>query len=696
MTQDLFSFSVSHKAPAVASRCADIAVPLPLDNTFSYLVPDELAPFLKSGMRVWVPLKNREIIGYVIAVRERREDETKLKPILKSLDPEPVLNASMLELTQWIAGYYGCSWGEAIENALPKWVKYGKKAEKALSKEVSHKSDPMIPQKDLTLTPPQQAVLDEIRQSLEQKNPKPLLIHGVTGSGKSEIYIRSIREVLAQGKSSICLVPEIALTEQIRRFFYHHFGNQLEILHSKLTDQERFLAWKRLERGEKRVVLGPRSAVFAPVKNLGLIIMDEEHEGTYKQETTPRYHAREVAAWRSHNENAFFMMGTATPSLETMYQTEKGKVRLIELKDRVDKKSMPPVTILDLKSIQQDRRKAMILSPMLFEEINKNLQKGEGTMLLLNRRGFSTFIHCSKCSIVESCPSCQVSLIFHQDEDILLCHYCNYRKPVPDKCPQCHVPNLRFAGFGTEKVESEVAMRFPSARIARMDADSVKKRGSHEEILKNFREKNVDILIGTQMIAKGFDFPHVTLVGVILADVGLMLPDFRSAERTFQLLTQVAGRAGRGPVAGRVFVQTFSPDHPSVRSAQNHDFVRFYQNELPSRREFRYPPFFRLINLIIRSKNENSAYVFGRSLREVLQQELKLPSLKPGEPLDHLELMGPAPLPFYKLRGQFRWHLMLKFLPDQDPVHSVKAALAKVKKPADVQYAVDVDPLNIL
>lgn len=676
--------------------CAEVAVPLPLEDSYSYQIPEELVPQIKIGQRVWIPFKNREMTGYVVGVNQKEVQESKIKPLIRILDPEPVLSKSILDLTRWIADYYACSWGESIENALPKWVKHGKKADKVLANEIPEIPEIYPAKEDFILTQAQTEVLSFLKTASCAKPAKPILIHGVTGSGKSEIYIRMIRHMLDQDKASICLVPEIALTEQIRYFFLHHFGQELEILHSKLADNERFLAWKRLNSGMKRVILGPRSAVFAPVKNLGLIIMDEEHEGTYKQETVPRYHAREVAAWRAKNENALFVMGTATPSLETMRQTEKNEVSLLRLSERVDKKALPEVSVLDLKSVVQDRKKPALFAPIFLKEIEANLQKKEGTMLLLNRRGFSTHIHCPKCGQVENCPSCQVSLTFHQEDDFLLCHYCNFRKPTSEVCGQCGTPTLRFAGFGTEKIESEIAARFPQARIARMDADSVRKKGSHESILKDFRQQKIDILIGTQMIAKGFDFPHVTLVGVVLADVGLMLPDFRSAERTFQLLTQVAGRAGRGKIPGRVYIQTFSPDHPSIRFSKNHDVDNFYKHELPSRYQYNYPPYFRLINIILRSKEENRAYLMGREMREALQREFET-ELRPESLADGgFEILGPAPLPFYKLRGQFRWHLMLKFRPEFNPTLRLKKCLGTVKKSAQVAYAIDVDPLSIL
>lgn len=689
------------EAVPVTSMYAEIAIPLPVSDCYTYLLPFELSERARPGVRVRVPFKNREMIGYLIRTAAGEAEGRKLKPVIEILDEQPVVSQKMLALTQWIAREYGTSWGEAIENALPKWVKFGKKAERALRKEIGgeKKEGEVLQPAVLTLTVDQEKALEAIRKSYLETRPKPVLLFGVTGSGKSEIYIRAILDVLKQDKSAICLVPEIALTEQISHFFKKHFGDKLEILHSRLNDTERFLAWKRIEDGSKKVILGPRSAVFAPVPDLGLLIIDEEHEGSYKQETAPRYHARELARWRCEHEKAVLVLGSATPSLESMYQSEKGDLQRIDLMSRIDEKAMPAVTVIDLKdSATRGPRRSSILTPPLVAEIEMNLRKKEGTLLLLNRRGFSTHIHCPRCGSVENCQSCQVSLTYHQEKNSLLCHYCNYQKEASDTCSNCGAQVLRFAGFGTEKVESDTAARWPTARIARLDADSIRKKGEHERILKAFREHKIDILIGTQMIAKGFDFPHVTLVGVILADVGLMLPDFRSSERTFQLLTQVAGRAGRGTKPGRVLVQTFSPDHPSVRFAKEHDFLSFYRYEVPIRFEHQYPPYFRLMNLIVRSPDEKKAYLFARQVRDALKQAI-LPdeSLFAGSTEKApCQIIGPSPLPFYKLRGHFRWHLMLKFPKNSGVLTKFWETLPKLKKPSGVAMAADVDPLNIL
>ncbi len=663
--------------------CADVAVPLPIEGVFTYLLEPDQIPKAQVGVRVRVPFKNREMTGFLVALRETSPD-SKLKKVIQIIDSEPVLSEQMLRLTRWLAEFYFSSWGEAIEAAVPNWVKQGKRMKETQGSAML--SEPAVTAPCI-LTPEQEKAFHKIQAALREESPRPILLYGVTGSGKTELYIRTIKEVLAKGQSAIALVPEIALTEQIRRFFHQHFGSELEILHSKLSDGDRFWAWKRIESGEKRVLLGPRSAVFAPMPKLGLILIDEEQEGSYKQDQTPRYHAREVALWRAQEEKALLILGSATPSLESMYSAEKGAFQRLDLTKRVEDKKLPEVTLVDLKREADVQRKSVILSRLLAREIEANLSRKEGTLLLLNRRGFSTQVHCPACGEVAGCPSCEVSLTFHQGENRLLCHYCNYQIEPPKICQKCQKPLLRFTGHGTEKVESEVARLFPQARIERLDTDSIRKKGSHERVLQDFRDKKIDILVGTQMIAKGFDFPHVTLVGVVLADVGLILPDFRSAERTFQLLTQVAGRAGRGNQPGRVIIQTYAPDHPSVACARTHDYMGFYKEEVRKRVEHGYPPAQSLINLLIRSRVEKKAYLFARELRDALRKNLTDKSV---------ELVGPAPLPFYRLRGHFRWHVLLKAPEPAQAQDLVRRTFGQLKRPSGVAFQVDVNPMNIL
>lgn len=670
----------------------NVALPLPLESSYTYSINLAHEEVSLLGKRVLVPFRNREIIGFVVSEPFRPEESKyKLKPILKILDENPVITPDLIALGKKISDYYVCGWGEALENILPRWVKYGR------SKEIFEPNSPpasilsKIP--DRALTPEQTQAFHIIQKTLSEHAPKPILLWGVTGSGKTELYIRTAQKVLLSGKDIICLVPEIALTEQLKHFFIAHFGSSLEVLHSKLTDLERSNAWRRIERGEKKVILGPRSAVFAPVQKLGLIIIDEEHEASYKQETAPRYHAREVARWRAEQSKALLIAGSATPSLETIQAEKNQEFKKIILSKRVDNRVMPKVQIIDLKNFSGPGHKAStLISPPLRIAIKQTLQSKQGIMILLNRRGFSTFIHCPACGNVEICKSCEISLTYHQESGFLVCHYCNLHRPVPETCSFCLKKTIRFSGFGTEKVESEIAKEFPEAKISRLDSDTVKTRGSHEKILDDFRNKRSDILIGTQMIAKGFDFPHVTLVGVILADVGLQVPDFRSSEKNFQLMVQVAGRSGRGDQEGRVLLQTYLLSHPAIQSASKYDVETFYEGELANRRDFFYPPFSKLTNIIFRSKNEQALADYSAHFKNHLLSFISQIDLDSKQ----LEIMGPAPLPFVKLRGHYRWHLLIKSNKAYPIQKILTDAVRSLRKSSRTAFAIDVDPISIL
>ncbi len=666
------------------TKLASVAIPLPVNDPFTYVIPENLAERVRIGSRVLIPFKNREIVGYVVGSSDDVPPE-RAKKISALVDTEPILTDHLLNLTKWIGSYYFCSWGEAIQSALPKF--YRKNQTPRIKNKIAEAiEEPKMP--DLALTGEQAVAVQRMREMLRTDTPKTVLLFGVTGSGKTEVYIRMIKETIARGKSAICLVPEIALTEQIKRFFAHHFPNELEIVHSKLSEGERMQAWERIRRGEKSVVLGARSAIFSPFENLGLIIIDEEHEPSYKQDQTPRYHAKEVARWRSEHSNSLLILGTATPSIETMYAAESGIIEKIELKQRVLNKPLPQVDIIDLNQMQQmTGGNRVVISERLRSAIEQTLNARESVLLLLNRRGFSTNAQCLSCKKAISCNYCDVALTYHQSDQKLICHYCNYHTEL-GACPRCGESLLKFAGVGTEKVESEVARLFPSARVARLDSDSARRKGAHERILSQFREGKVDILVGTQMIAKGFDFPRVTLVGVVLADTSLILPDFRSSERTFQLMTQVAGRSGRGEVKGRVIVQTYTPFHHSIQHAMHHAVSPFFNEEIKHREIFKYPPFTQLINIIIRGKKEADVIEHALGLRRILSEKI---------PAEQAEAIGPAPLPFGKLRGNYRWHIILKS--KVSPEHlsdSLRMSLGEIRKSNRVHIAVDVDPISIL
>ncbi|MDB6154026.1 MAG: primosomal protein [Chthoniobacteraceae bacterium] len=517
--------------------------------------------------------------------------------------------------------------------------------------------------------------------------PKPLLLHGVTGSGKTEIYLQSIEVVLERGQSAIMLVPEIALTPQTVERFKSRFAatqHEVAVLHSHLSEGERHDEWHKIREGRARIVIGARSAVFAPCSNLGLIVVDEEHETTYKQEETPRYHGRDVAVLRARMEGCPILLGSATPSLESYNNAMEGKYELLNLTGRVDDKKMPFIRIIDMR--MEAAKKSAILSERLIQAIKVRLEKKEQTILFLNRRGFSTSLICSACGYVCQCPNCSVSLTFHRAQARIVCHICNHTAVAPTKCPECRDPSIRYSGTGTEKVEDVVGKLFPKAIVKRMDADVMTRRESYKETLGAFRTGKIDILVGTQMIAKGLHFPNVTLVGIINADLALHLPDFRAGERTFQLLTQVAGRAGRGDVEGEVFVQSFTPFHPAIQFARHHDFEGFWEEESIHRRQFEYPPFTHMVLVAIRGPHQARAEFSAQTLARRLKE-----TLPPGTTLN-----DPAPAPLEKSHGNFRFHLMLRTRAILKLSRALSAVLEKLTFPEDVIVTVDVDAYQLL
>ncbi|MBM3775489.1 MAG: primosomal protein N', partial [Acidobacteria bacterium] len=466
---------------------------------------------------------------------------------------------------------------------------------------------PAPPRAPHRLNEAQQAACGEIAAAVGERQFRVFLLYGITGSGKTEVYLNAIDAALAAGRSALLLVPEIALTPAVAGQFQGRFGDRAAILHSAFTDSERAGEWRRARSGAAVVVVGTRSGVFAPVSNLGLVVVDEEHDQSYKQEETPRYHARDVAIVRAQAAGACVVLGSATPSLESRYNAGRGKYRLLGLPERIEQRPLPAVELIDMRQEFLETRKLATFSRRLLEEIAARLENGEQTMLLLNRRGYSSFAACRACGARIQCVNCAVTLTYHRRDRRLLCHYCSYAERVPEACPQCASEHLYFLGTGSEKVEDELHAQFPRARIARLDRDTVSGKREYESILSGFRERRFDILVGTQMIAKGHDIPNVTLVGVISADIGLGLPDFRAAERTFQLLTQVAGRAGRGHLPGEVLIQTINPGHYAVRMAAAQDYDAFYAKELEFRRLMLYPPFSAMANVLVRSENPDQA-----------------------------------------------------------------------------------------
>ncbi|MCX5715751.1 MAG: primosomal protein N' [Candidatus Omnitrophica bacterium] len=594
---------------------AEIAVGLPIDKTFHYSIPARLETQATVGKRVWVPFGPKRVVGYIVGFAQV-SDITGIKDIEGVIDDEPVLGEEMLALTRWISGYYFCSWGEAIENALPAGIRKGRTE---MLQRKGREEKIYEPSFDLKLVSQQKDALQPILEALEKSLHETFLLFGITASGKTEVYLQAISFALKQGKSSIVLVPEISLTPQATERFKSRFGDQVSVIHSRLSEGMRFREWQRAKEGSARVVIGPRSALFAPVKNPGLFILDEEHETSYKQEDSPRYHARDVAIKRAGLNNAPVILGSATPSMESYYNAVQGNYKLIRLTERILKRQLPKVRIVDMKREISRRKKVVAFSLLLQEEINKAITKKKQVILFLNRRGFSTHLDCKRCGFVMKCKKCESVLVYHADLGKLTCHYCNKKVDVPKICPSCESAYMKFFGLGTQKVESELHRIFPQARIARMDTDATSRRGSHETILDDFRDGKTDILIGTQMIAKGLDYPQVTLVGVVMADTSLNVPDFRASERTFDLLTQVAGRAGRGDEPSGVIVQTYAPKHYAILSASMHDYEGFYGREIKTRRLLGFPPYYRLTKFTFRAAKSDKARQAAEDLAKRLR-----------------------------------------------------------------------------
>jgi primosomal protein N' (replication factor Y) len=544
----------------------------------------------------------------------------------------------------------------------------------------------------VTLNADQQRAWAVLEPALRTGGFHPFLLYGVTGSGKTEIYLRAIEEVVRQGKEAIVLVPEISLTPQTVQRFSGRFGD-VAVLHSHLGNAERGAHWRRVFQGKVQVVVGARSAVFAPVRKLGLIVIDEEHETSFKQDTTPRYHGRDVAVMRARLENVPILLGSATPALESWHNAQRGAYTLLSLPQRVMERPLPPVDLIDLRHQPPRRGRPSALSDPLVHAMQLALARGGQVILLLNRRGFATHVHCPSCGHVETCRFCDLALTYHKLKDTMLCHYCGYEQEPQMNCPQCGQSAVRYQGLGTEKLEVEIQERFPGYTVRRMDSDTMKRPGSHARTLNAFRRGEIHILLGTQMIAKGLDFPNVTLVGVVNADVALHVPDFRSAERTFQLLSQVAGRAGRGPSGGRVLVQTFTPEHPCIAHAAAHDYGTFVAGELSHRQTHNYPPYQRLARIIIRSREQQAGADFSERLAAAFQAGMQ--SLAAGGPVE-ARLLGPAEAPVFRLKGHYRYHFQLQS-PSPGTLHKVlRAVMPTVSPPAGVEVTLDVDPFNML
>ncbi|MBC1987578.1 primosomal protein N' [Listeria sp. FSL L7-0478] len=574
---------------------------------------------------------------------------------------------------------------ETTDTTIKKLVDLGLLAiqEKIISRD-PYENHQFEKSESLKLLPDQQTACEKISAAKQQET---FLIHGVTGSGKTEIYLQTIEAKLKEGKEAIVLVPEISLTPQMVERFKSRFGSEVAVLHSALSSGEKYDEWRKIERKEARVVVGARSAVFAPFENLGIIIIDEEHEASYKQEDNPRYHARDVAIWRASKYQCPVVLGSATPSLESFARAKKGVYILIELPSRVNDRAMPEVNVVDMREeLRKENRTEF--STELLEKIKDRIAKKEQTVLMLNRRGYSSFVMCRDCGYVVECPNCDISLTYHQSSNQMKCHYCGHEERVPQKCPSCEGEHIRYFGTGTQKVEESLTKLIPEARVIRMDVDTTRTKGAHEKLLKSFRNHEADILLGTQMIAKGLDFPDITLVGVLNADTMLHLPDFRASERTFQLLTQVSGRAGRHERTGEVVVQSYNPEHYSIEFAKKHDFIGFYNHEMQLRKMGSYPPFYYLTMINVSDENEMKAIRTIQEMAQFLRGKLGPDAV----------ILGPVPSTITRIKNKYRYQCIIKYKIEPNLKKELKTLITHYQKDQQkgLTITIDVQPYVLM
>jgi len=763
---------------------ADIALVRPLEQTYSYLVPESLRELIGPGQRVEILFGrgNRKEVAFCVGLSQLKTSNRKLKEIVGLVDREPIVSQHLLDLTKWIAERYICGWGQALETAIPAGVKKqagtremtffalaadidnllaatklptkqaaiveflreagtplkGEQITEAIGcspapihglrdkgiiiatrkRTATFESDlgEIAPEQDLELNADQKRVLSAINMQLRMKRSRTFVLHGVTGSGKTEVYIQAIREVVSYGRQAIVLVPEISLTPQTIRRFSSRFDS-VAVLHSHLTDAERHWHWQRIARGEVQVIVGARSAIFAPAPHLGLIVIDEEHENTFKQDTAPRYHASNVARERARLLGIPLILGTATPTLETWLRVSKiedlrpplvsdqrpsdtsaseagnkpepaaDADAILSLPNRVSGLPMPPVSLVDIRN-DPLCTKGQSIGRAMRTGIQAALADGGQVILFLNLRGFSPTVWCRGCGSGVKCHNCDITYTFHRDRNVILCHTCSAEMPPPTTCPQCGGPGIRYFGAGTQRLEQEVQAKFPNHKVIRMDSDTMQKRGSHDEALEKFRHGKAHILVGTQMIAKGLDFPNVTMVGVVDADTVLHQPDLRASERTFQLIAQVAGRAGRSEKGGRVFVQTCSPTDVAIQKAVHHDYAGFAEHELKHRLEQEAPPFTHWVRVILRGPIEQAVESVAFDMSDVIRDVVKKRDLD-------IKVLGPAPCPITKLQANYRFHFLLSAA-DLNAVRILWREL-RPTLPTDrsVEFVVDVDPINL-
>ena len=676
---------------------ASVAVPTPVRRLFTYRVGSEARDLLAVGVRVRVPFRTRMLVGTVVEwPAPSPGPEIEMRDIDAVLSTEPVVGPALLALTRFASDYYLCSWVEAIEAATAPARRASSAKPRLPNARAAGTADEslaltlpsVVPgEARLVPTPGQAAALEKILPAVAGDAYAPFLLFGATGSGKTEVYLRAAEVALARGRGVIYLVPEIGLTPLLVSRLSHRFQESLAVLHSGVPRQARARAWDRIRSGEARLVVGARSAVFAPLADPGLIVVDEEQDGSYKQEDAPRYNGRDLAVVRAKEARATLLLGSATPSIESFRNAREGRYELIRLGGRVEDRPLPTVRIVDMRREFREVKGVKPLSRELVAALRECLGRGEQALVLRNRRGWASALHCPSCGERIGCANCSITMTWHRSARRLRCHYCDLERPLPGRCPACGAEGLVAIGEGTERIEEDLKEALPGARIARMDRDTVRRRGAQEALLKEFDRGEIDLLVGTQMIAKGHDFPRVTLVGVLSADQALGLPDFRAAERTFQLLTQVAGRAGRGGSPGRVVVQAFDPGHPVLRAAAGQDYEAFYEKEIGYRRALRYPPFTALVEIIVESSDPARAAAWSGVIAEALV----------GEGEGRLILSGPGPAPIERLKGNYRSQILLRSSGRRRLVNAVDRALASLDGRVPLKAVrVDVDPVSLL
>lgn len=726
---------------------AEVAVATGLRQILTYEIRPEDRARIVPGHRVEIPLGRRRAVGYVVSTTDRRPDVARLRSIVDVDPPEPLFDPPILSLTRWISTYYLAPWGQVLDAALPPNVRTRgssdrrrKEPEQAAGIETAAEAEP-------ELFPAQKAALEAISTHLARERFVSFLLHGVTGSGKTEVYLRLAREVIGAGGQVLFLVPEIAMGTQILARVRRRFGEAVGLFHSQAGDAQRRNVWRWAREGAMPLVVGARSAVFVPMPNLRLIIVDEEHESAYKQEETPRYHGRDVALMRAREAKAVVVLGSATPSLESLHNVQTGKHEFLQLPERIDGRSRARVVLCDLSAsrdtesggdstrgrsrgrqrpsgvvvqggsspdvsaaqgsgavgsgAETPRSEAMptesgradpsIISPVLARALHERLDRGEQSILFLNRRGHSTVVQCGDCGASVQCHQCDVVMTYHRSDQRLRCHYCNAQQAVPEQCPQCDGRHFFYGGVGTQRLEEELRAGFPTARVSRLDRDATRRKGTHASIVEAMEQREIDILLGTQMVAKGFDFPGVTLVGVLQADQEMLLPDFRATERAFQILTQVAGRSGRGTQAGDVVFQTYMPDHYVVRCASEENFAAFAEEEMSMRQAFDYPPYRRMAHVLVDGPDAGQVERRAEAVRELLLDAAR-------EHRYGVRVIGPAPMPVSRLKGQYRWHLCLTGK-QGGQVRALASLAIETKAPSGLsrtRVQADIDPMQML